>query len=141
MAREEFFHLPIVKCPHRRKRWKTWIAYRVDVEFRGNVFDFDIPANYETDLATVPPCFWSIISPFDLSIVAPVLHDMLYCSPELSDRKFSRYEADRFFLSLMKEAGISTMKRYAAYYSVRSLGWFFWWKVRSGVRSQESGGQ
>jgi hypothetical protein len=37
-----------------------------------------VPAGFRFDLSSVPRVFWSLIAPFELSIVAPLLHDFLY---------------------------------------------------------------
>ena len=37
-----------------------------------------VPTGFEFDLASVPRPLWWLISPFDLSIAAPLIHDLLY---------------------------------------------------------------
>src|SRR5262245_36601581 len=61
-----------------------------------------VPAGFRFDLSTVPRAFWFLIAPFELSIVAPLLHDFLYESggrpPDVSihpPRSYTRAEVDR----------------------------------------------
>ena len=37
-----------------------------------------VPAGFMFDLSSVPRALWWLIAPFELSIVAPLLHDYLY---------------------------------------------------------------
>jgi hypothetical protein len=36
-----------------------------------------IPASFDFDLSSVPRIFWPLVAPFELSIVAPLVHDFL----------------------------------------------------------------
>jgi hypothetical protein len=88
-----------------------------------------------TDLASVPRVFWAIIAPEELSLAAPVFHDLIYqCGGRLPNENidpvdgkvFTRRETDDLFREIMKKAGIPRWKRTAAYLAVRSFGSFAW---------------
>ncbi len=93
------------------------------------------PANYETDLASIPRVFWSILAPEELSLAAPLFHDLIYrCGGNLPEdglnpfdgKVFERKEVDDLFLELMKKAKIPRWKRTAAYLAVRGFAGFAW---------------
>ena len=93
------------------------------------------PANYETDLASIPRVFWSILAPEELSLAAPLFHDLIYrCGGSLPEdglnpfdgKVFERKEVDDLFLELMKKAKIPRWKRTAAYLAVRGFAAFAW---------------
>ncbi len=93
------------------------------------------PANYETDLASIPRVFWSILAPEELSLAAPLFHDLIYrCGGSLPSnglnpfdgKVFERKEVDDLFLELMKKAKIPRWKRTAAYWAVRGFAGFAW---------------
>lgn len=94
------------------------------------------PAGYRTDLASIPRIFWTLLASFELSLAAPVFHDLIYrTAGELPDgqvnpktKKFQRKEADEIFLEIMEKAKIARWRRYAAYYAVRAFAAFAWKK-------------
>ena len=88
---------------------------------------------FKFDLASIPRIVWPIISPFDLSIVAPLFHDLIYeykgylpTDCVYPYKTFTRYDADNLFLRLMKVEKIPMFKRNLAYYSVRLYGGIYW---------------
>ena len=93
------------------------------------------PDGYKTDLASVPRVFWALLAPEELSLAAPLFHDLIYrCGGNLPDgnidpfdgKRFKRRETDDLFREIMKKAGIPRWKRTAAYLAVRSFGSFAW---------------
>ena len=90
-------------------------------------------AGYAYDLASVPRPLWWLIAPNELSLVAPLFHDLLYdfrgvlpADTATPYRTFTRREADDLFLHLMEAEGIAWWRRNAAYSAVRAFGWTFW---------------
>ena len=82
---------------------------------------------------TTPPSIWWLISPFDLSIAAPLLHDYLYQhmgNPPpgaiVPPRTYSRAEADDLFRTMMEQEGVPAWRRSLAYAGVRAFGWLGW---------------
>ena len=65
-----------------------------------------IPAGFETDFASVPQLFWSIVPPWGKYSQAAIVHDCFYRTPSVGDGRVTRKEADRIFLEEMKEAGV-----------------------------------
>jgi Protein of unknown function (DUF1353) len=111
---------------------KTWIltskcSYKTD-----DGWTITAPKGYETDLASIPRFLWAIISSFELSLSAPLFHDLLYrCGGDLPDgqltpvkvpkHKFKRKDADNIFKELMKKEGVSKLKYLSAYQAVRTF--------------------
>ena len=91
---------PIIKYDEQRKVWILTETYT----YQSEGFRIIIKEGFEFDLASVPRAFWWAISPFDLSITAPLIHDFLYIHrgkpPQgtvVPFRTFTRLEADRLF--------------------------------------------
>lgn len=123
-----------------RKLWILVEEYRVTV---GKEV-IAIPQGFEFDLASIPRVFWRLIAPFELSIVAPLVHDYLYANegriPDVSMLesmrdseiptkakvhyvlRYTREDADNVFLKLMEKEGIPKLKREAAFRAVRWFG-------------------
>jgi len=91
-----------------------------------------VPAEFKTDLASVPRSLWTFLSPWDVARAA-VIHDQLYLAcavyylSENMDKatwKKARKVADKVFLLAMNAASppVSKWKKRAAYYSVRMFG-------------------
>lgn len=81
---------------------------------------FEIPAEFETDLASIPKTAWPILSPSHSSLIkASIIHDYFY-------RKtcdFTRQQADLIFYHILRNEGISSIKASILYYAVRWFGW------------------
>jgi hypothetical protein len=87
---------------------------------------FTIPIDFEFDLASVPRVLWPVVSSFELSIVAPLIHDYFYryrgeSVHHLPARKVSREEANRIFHEMMLIEGVPPWKARAA---LRAVQWF-----------------
>lgn len=118
----------------RRKVWVLMFEYTIVIDrpipspFK---IEFKIPAKFEFDLASIPRIIWPLIGSFELSLVAPLIHDYLYQfrgEPEHHDyenrglpRKpsLTRAEADQIFLDLMLAEKVTPWKAKAAYRAVR----------------------
>ncbi len=92
-----------------------------------------VPAGFQFDLSSVPRSLWWLISPFELSIVAPLLHDFLYAyggdPPPGSiepPRTYTRREADELFRRIMEQEGVAPWRRRLAYAAVRVFGRGAW---------------
>lgn len=114
-----------------------WITVK---EYYDPTEHIKIPAEYKTDLASIPRIFWSVIPPYGLSERAPLNHDWFYGHAGLEtdffddngnkvfSRKVSKKEADAIFLKLMEEEHIKKWKRIVAYYAVHWFGIWAWEK-------------
>lgn len=99
-------------------------------------FIVTIKSGFKTDLASIPRLLWAFIASFELSLVAPIVHDLIYGSigkvalpnGEVSpaDKIFVRKEADDLFLELMTRAKVAYWKRNVAYLAVRGFGGPSW---------------
>lgn len=113
---------------------RVWVLFE-KCSYRTADHTITAPANYETDLASIPRVFWTILAPEELSLAAPLFHDLIYrCGGSLPEeglnpfdgKIFERKEADDLFLELMKKAKIPRWKRTAAYLAVRGFAAFAW---------------
>ena len=101
-------------------------------------FTITVKTGFKTDLASVPRILWAVVATFELSVAAPVFHDLIYRSagevalPDgqvaPADKTFNRQEADDLFLELMTLANIRAWKRKMAYYAVSSFAGYAWRK-------------
>jgi uncharacterized protein DUF1353 len=112
-----------------RRRWRL----EADYSYHDGPTAITVPAGFRFDLSSVPRALWSVIAPFELSIVAPLLHDFLYESggrpPDVSidpPRTYTRAEADRMFLEIMEAEEVVWWRRWLAYSAVRIFGWRAW---------------
>ena len=110
---------PVVSYDAAAREWVLEEPYRYgDGDTR-----LEVPAGFRFDLASVPRLFWPIVAPFELSIVAPLLHDFLYRHVgALPPRSWTRAEADRLFLRAMEAEGVPAWRRWLAYLGTRAFG-------------------
>lgn len=80
-------------------------------------YNLTVPVGFKTDFASIPRFFWRILPPWDKHLPAAVAHDYMYRNG-LRTRK----EADKIFLSMMKELDVAAWKRNAMYWAVRMFG-------------------
>lgn len=92
-----------------------------------------VPSGFEFDLASVPRFAWPLIAPFELSVVAPLLHDFLYQhGGRLPDgsvvppRSYTRKQADELFRVVMKQERVAGWRARLAYWAVRWFGRGCW---------------
>ena len=94
-----------------------------EMKFTINGDEFVIPANFETDLASIPTIAWPIMAPAHSSLIRPaIIHDWFY-------RKtcdFTRYETDLIFYHMLKNDGVSTIRASLMFYAVRWFGWNYY---------------
>jgi len=97
------------------------VCHKVVFKINGN--EYYIPANFETDLASIPRVAWPIMAPSHSSLIRPaIIHDWFY-------RKtcdFSRYQTDLIFYHMLKNDGVSTLRASMMYYAVRAFGWNYY---------------
>lgn len=84
----------------------------------------EVPVGFHTDYATIPKFLHFILAPAGKWAKAAVIHDYLYAQPGTRTRK----ECDDIFFEGMCVLGVSSWKKYAAYFAVRLFGWKFWKK-------------
>lgn len=112
--------------------WLVAALWAVDV----GGYRLRVPAGFGPfDLASVPRMLWWLIAPFELSLSAPLAHDVLYrfrgqLPPQwlTPGTRVSRRIADRWFLLLMAREGVPRLRRRVAWVAVRLAGWWPWWR-------------
>jgi len=87
------------------------------------LFQFEVPAGFTTDLASIPRIFQSIVPKVGRHIQPAVVHDFCY---EAGVPNMSRAEADSLFLEGMKDVGVWWLRRRIMYLAVR-VGGTGWW--------------
>jgi len=93
------------------------------IKFKINKTTFVIPANFETDLASIPKIAWPIMAPHHATLVRPaIIHDWFYRKTCDFDRK----QTDLIFYHMLKNDGVSTFTASLMYYAVRAWGWNYY---------------
>lgn len=89
-----------------------------------------VPAEFETDGATIPRALWSIIGPpmRGNHLIPALIHDYLCV---MADTYPKRLMADTTFFALLREYKVHWFKRSMMYLGVRFYGRFFWRKKAS----------
>lgn len=86
-----------------------------------------VPADFETDLASIPRFLTPLVPPNGRHRAAAIVHDWLYCNRgKLRELTFTRAESDGIFLEAMSELGVSWWRRWMMYFAVRLGGFFYW---------------
>ncbi|MEP6925636.1 MAG: DUF1353 domain-containing protein [Pyrinomonadaceae bacterium] len=111
---------------------KWWVVVE-DCSYQTNGLTLTAPKDFQTDLASIPRFFWNIVAPFELSLPAPLFHDLIYrcegkmVKPKIDQpHKFLRKDADDIFLELMVKKKVPIWKRTLAYWAVRGFAEFAW---------------
>ena len=111
---------------------RTWLLLS-DYSYVYEGHTLTAKAGYAFDLSSIPRPVWWLIAPNELSIVAPLFHDLIYeyqgalpaecVSPY---RTYTRRETDDLFYYLMEDEGVAWWRRNAAYSAVRAAGGIYW---------------
>ncbi|MEX2100839.1 MAG: DUF1353 domain-containing protein [Acidimicrobiia bacterium] len=87
------------------------------------------------DLSSVPRLLWWLIAPFELSVVAPLIHDFLYRyggKPPAGSieppHEYTRAEVDGVFRRIMEAENVVGWRRMFGYVAVRLFGFWAWRK-------------
>lgn len=105
----------------RAAQWITTDVIRYESDIAKRVID--IPAGFETDLASIPRSFMGLIPVNGKHRNAAIVHDYLYVK---KPGWCSRSIADAVFLEAMEVLGESRWRRNAMYAAVRVGGWLYW---------------
>jgi hypothetical protein len=100
-------------------QWRLEEKYVVGIPER-----LEIPAGFLFDLASVPSSLWWLIAPFELGIVAPLVHDYLYAKGGFG--RIPRSSADIIFRTLMVAERIPNWRIRLAYRAVRLFSGALW---------------
>ena len=73
-----------------------------------------VPEGFQTDLASIPRIFQSLVPKVDRHMLPAIVHDYLCRKPD-----FSRKMADQVFLEAMKLKEVNPIRRRLMYWAVR----------------------
>lgn len=80
-----------------------------------------IPKGFETDFASIPRIFWSIVAPIGKHTLPSVLHDYLYEYGYSMD--ITRKKADKMFYDAMIESKVARITANILWLCVRVFGY------------------
>lgn len=143
MITTDEFNWAIISYHPGEELWRLREIYIYEDKEKDYRITVEVDSRY--DLSSVPRPFWKIVSPFDLSNEAPLIHDFLYVTKggiiedprdlmkgtieEVGTGKkgyYTRKEADLLFRRMMREASVIPWKIFLGYWAVRLAGWIFW---------------
>lgn len=106
--------------PYKKYRYETCQPLAIVVHKDMHREVFKIPENFQTDLASIPRIYWSVLAPAYSSFIYPaILHDYLYSCP--GDEVTRRYADDIFYSALIAQ-GVSQFTATIMYLGVRIFG-------------------
>jgi hypothetical protein len=116
--------------------WKNTWQNLEQFEYHVGTYPSDeiivVPVKFETDFASVPRIFWSIISPIDTHAKAAVIHDYLYYTGI-----YSRKRSDEIFKEALIVLNVEPWKVQAMYRSVRTFSWHAWNRHRAREKKEQ----
>lgn len=86
-----------------------------------------VPAQFQTDLASIPRGLWNVLPKIGKWDAASVLHDFLYSDVTST---LTREQADRIFLEAMESCEVGWWARRVLYWGVRAGGGGIWKRYR-----------
>ena len=107
--------LALTPCPNSDDSYKLVMPFKA--------LDFEIPADFVTDGASIPKMCWKLIGhPFHPKIIeAGVVHDYLYRTGGKVGKGYSRHDADKIFKQILFDNGFDGLKIAIMF---RVLRWF-----------------
>jgi hypothetical protein len=96
------------------------LSWKPDVDQNGFP-TFTVPKGFVTDLASIPPIFWSVLRPDGEYAYAAILHDYMYWT-----QKWPKDQADSVLKRCMEDFKVPTLKVEAIYTAVKDFGKSAW---------------
>lgn len=138
-----FKHL--LNVPIGNGQYRVYKRYNYHYRKNDVLHRITIPVGFTYEVS-IPRWLWSIanITPDGPIRTAAALHDLIYLHkgvlPEglhmfqddkgmwhdCTGKPWSRLDADKLFLKVMKEGGVGETDRERAYKAVRWFGWYYW---------------
>ena len=115
------FTKPLTVKKLKNNNWEVATGFKYYIGKEDSDDFVFIPTGFQTDFASVPRLFWTILPPDGKYTQAAVLHDFLY-----SKQERIRVKCDCIFLEAMGVLGVSWWKRRIMYHAVRMFGWIPW---------------
>lgn len=112
------------------RKWELYTEFDYHVGDEKSDWSIHVPRGFQTDFASIPRIFWSILPPDGEYTGAAILHDYIYnqrgkaLGPNGTD--LNRAQADGIFLEAMTVLNVPWWKRTIMYHQVRLWGWKFW---------------
>lgn len=110
--------------PYREYKYKVC----QDINLMINGSKFIIPADFITDLASIPKMLWPLLAPSHSALFIPaIVHDWFY----RMTGDFTRDDTDLIFYQMMLDYGLNKAVANAIYYAVRAFGKGFYNDIKS----------
>lgn len=93
---------------------QCWVLLE-PLEYKGRYQSFTIPKGFKTDFATVPLVLTWLVPRYGLYTKAAILHDYLY-----DTKVVNKADADGIFRRVMRELGVSFLRRWMMWAAVRT---------------------
>lgn len=93
---------------------RRWVLLE-PLEYKGKIESFTVPKGFKTDFATVPVVFTWLVPRYGLYTKAAILHDYLY-----DTKVVNKADADGIFRRVMRELGVSFLRRWMMWAAVRT---------------------
>lgn len=146
------FERVFISYDPQKQLWKLYDDY--DYTDTSRKFKITVKKNSRYDLSSVPRIFWKVVSPFDLSNEAPLIHDYLYVTKggkykdpknlmdgevedlevingedlqKINKRYYTRQEADLLFRQMMEDASVKPWRIFLGYWAVKLANIFTKW--------------
>jgi hypothetical protein len=118
-----YFPDPLICEKIGKHTWKLHEKYRFIRLRNGEEETIKVPKGYETDFASVPSLFWTLVPKSGEYDGAAVIHDYLYGlrGADLKPAR-TRAECDWIFLDGMAVLGVGYFKRHLMWSAVRIFG-------------------
>ena len=106
--------------------WRLEESLIYEVKYLGSGRVIKVPKGFETDGASIPRIFQSLLPIWDKYSRAAIIHDYLYYGLKTFNphkEGLTRKQADYVFLEAMKVSKVNFITRYCLWTFVRIFGW------------------
>jgi hypothetical protein len=106
-------------------KWRVYIPFEYHVGRYPSEIVIYVPVGFETDFASVPRIFWSLISPVDTHGKAAVVHDYCY-----RHGLYPKSTCDKIFREALQVLKVPKWKIFCMYWAVVLFAWRGWFRAR-----------
>ena len=103
---------------------KTWVIHKEFTYYVGELGSDEmikVPVGFQTDFASVPRPFWSIVPKWGKYGKAAIVHDYCYW-----EQHYPRKQADEIFREAMGVLGVALWRNFLMYWAVRLFAQAAW---------------
>lgn len=115
MVVDSYTKIIVTPANQKMTKWKLVEPFVFELNLPDLQKRIVIDKGFETDFASIPRVFYSVLPPVGRYGVAALVHDYLCVTTYVS-----RKDADKVFYSIMKESGVKRWKRKVMYCCVRA---------------------